>query len=112
MDQIRVVPNPYYLSHQGQKSPYDTKLYLTRLPKECKIDIYTINGDLILSIDHNEINSSDPTKEGIEVWNLLSKNGQRVQSQTMVAVITSSNGAKTIKEFTVVVGGFRIIEDN
>lgn len=112
MDQIKVVPNPYYLSHQGQKSPYDGKIYLTRLPKQCKIDIYTVNGDLVQSIDHNETTSGDPAKEGIEVWNLLSKNGQRVQSQTLVAVITSSNGAKTIKEFSVVVGGFRIIEDN
>lgn len=112
MDDIMVVPNPYYVSHQGQRSPYDAKIYFTRLPRKCTIDIYTVTGDLVETIDHNEVDSENPTKASIQPWDLVSKNGQRVQSQTFVAVISSPDGAQTVKKFTIVVGGFRLIEDN
>lgn len=110
LDKVNIIPNPYYISHIGQKSPYDAKIYFTKLPKQAKIEIYTITGDLIATLNHNE-SSLETDKESVEVWDLLSKNGQRVASQTMAAVITTPDGAQTIKNFTVVVGGFRIIED-
>jgi len=110
MDQIKVVPNPYMISHQGQKSPYDAKIYFTKLPKRCTINIYTVMGDLVTTLEHDEA-SAYQDQESVEIWNLLSKNKQRVQSQTLVAVITTPDGAKTIKNFSVIVGGFRLIED-
>jgi hypothetical protein len=111
MNQCKIVPNPYYINHQGQRSPYDAKIYFTKLPKECTIDIYTINGDLVRSISHNEVNGYAPDQQALEVWDLLSKNKQRVQSQTLTAIITAKNGAKSIQNFTIVVGGFRLIPD-
>ncbi|MFA6570626.1 MAG: hypothetical protein WCT77_05255 [Bacteroidota bacterium] len=111
LDQIKIVPNPYYISHQGQRSPYDAKIYFTKLPEKCTIDIFTVTGDLIVSLQHDQINSSEPDKLGIQIWDLLSKNRQRVQSQALVAIITSPNGAKTIKKFSVVVGGFRLVPE-
>lgn len=111
LDQIQVVPNPYYVSHQGQRSPYDAKLYFTRLPAKCKIDIYTITGDLVISIDHDEFNSPEKDRYALNIWNLLTKNGQRVASQTLAAVISTPDGAQTIKNFSVVVGGFRLLPD-
>jgi hypothetical protein len=107
LDQVNIVPNPYYITQEGQKSPYDAKIYFTRLPKTCNIDIYTVSGDLVVSLHHDEYSSPQPDKEGIEVWNLLSRNHQRVQSQTLVALITTPNGAQTVKKFAVIVGGFR-----
>jgi hypothetical protein len=108
LDQIQVVPNPYYVTHQGQRSPYDAKIYFTRLPKVCTIDIYTITGDLVISIKHDENNSSEKDRYALNVWDLLTKNGQRIASQTLAAVITTPDGAQTIKNFSIVVGGFRI----
>lgn len=110
LDQIKVVPNPYMVSHQGQKSPYDAKIYFTKLPKRCSINIYTVMGDLVTTLEHDET-SPYQDQESVEIWDLLSKNKQRVQSQTLVAVITTPDGAKTIKNFSVIVGGFRLIED-
>ena len=110
LDQIKVVPNPYMISHQGQKSPYDAKIYFTKLPKRCSINIYTVMGDLVTTLEHDET-SPYQDQESVEIWDLLSKNKQRVQSQTLVAVITTPDGAKTIKNFSVIVGGFRLIED-
>lgn len=113
LDQVSVVPNPYYISHEGVKSPYDSKIYFTKLPPRCTIEIYTVAGDLVNTIEHDEYkNEGDETRNAVQVWDLLSSNLQRVQSQTFVAVITTPNGAQTVKKFSVVVGGFRIIEQN
>ena len=111
LDNIMVVPNPYYVTHQGEQSPYDTKLYFTRLPELCTIEIYTVAGNHVRTLDHNASNSSEVDKLGVDVWDLLSRNRQRVGSQTLVAIIKTPNGAQTIKKFSVIVGGFRVIED-
>ena len=110
LDEIKIVPNPYVVSHQGQKSPYDAKLYFTRLPEKCSIRLYTASGDLIETINYDETLASHDGKYGVAIWDLLTKNGQRVQSQTLVALIETPDGATTTKQFSVVVGGFRIID--
>jgi hypothetical protein len=111
MDEILVVPNPYYISHQGEKSPYDSKIYFTKLPPRCTISIYTVTGDLIQTIEHDEFTAPEPGRNSVEVWNLLTDNNQRTQSQALVAHIKTPDGAETIKTFSIIVGGFRIITD-
>jgi hypothetical protein len=113
MDKIQIVPNPYIVSHQDQKSPYDAKIFFTRLPAECTIDIYTPYGSLVKTIEHNEYNSAgEDTRHAVAVWDLLSSNNQRVSSQSLVAVITSPDGSQTVKNFSVVVGGFRLVPED
>jgi hypothetical protein len=108
MNDIKIVPNPFYLTSQAQVSPYENKIFITKLPRTATIDIYTANGDHIETIKHDEYNSSEPDKVGVEIFDLLTKNGFRVQSQVLVAVITGPDGAQTVQQFTVVVGPFRI----
>lgn len=108
LDQIKVVPNPYVVSHQAQASPYGAKIYFTKLPKECTIDIYTAAGELVTTIQHNE--TEDVGKTGVRIWDLLTKNSQRIQSQTLLALIKTPDGYMTTKQFSIVVGGFRLIE--
>jgi hypothetical protein len=112
MEQVTVVPNPYYISHQMQKSPYDSKLFFTKLPPVCTISIYTVAGDLIKEINHDETTGEDSYTHAVEVWDLLSRNSQRVQSQTLVAIVREPNGAESVVQFSIVVGGFRLIQDN
>ena len=110
LDKVAVVPNPYYISHEGQISPYDAKLYFTKLPSQCTIEIFTVAGDLIQTLNF-EANSGGLNDEiGLDVWDLLTKNGLRVQSQTLLAVIKTPNGETTVQPFSVVVGPFRIVE--
>lgn len=111
LDQIMVVPNPYIVTHQGVKSPYDSKLYFTKLPNKCTIDIYTVTGDLVQSISHDIANAENSNEASVEVWNLLTKNGQRAQSQTLVAIISTPDGSQTVKTFSIVVGGFRLLQE-
>jgi len=111
LDQIKIVPNPYYVTEQSQRSPYDAKIRFTKLPKQCTIKIYTVTGELLRTIEHNELLSPEPDKYAIEPWDLLTSNRQRAASQTLVAEITTPNGAKSIQKFSVIVGGFRLISE-
>ncbi|MBL7973446.1 MAG: hypothetical protein JNJ85_00945, partial [Candidatus Kapabacteria bacterium] len=106
LEQIQVVPNPYIISHYGQRSGYDAKLYFTKLPKECTIKIFTVAGDLIRTIKHIDLDGT--YQQGMDVWDLLSDNKQRAASQGLIAVIETPNGAKTIKKFSIVVGSSQI----
>lgn len=108
LSQVQVVPNPYYVSHEGIRSPFEGRLYFTRLPRRATISIYTINGDLIRKYEHDESTSQDPSTFGTYVWDLLSTNNQRVASQMMVAKIETPSGASVIRKFSVVVGPARI----
>ncbi|GAB5466608.1 MAG: hypothetical protein Kapaf2KO_20440 [Candidatus Kapaibacteriales bacterium] len=107
LDEINVVPNPYYITHEAQRSPYDAKIFFNKLPPVCTIEIYTVTGDKVKVIEHNELNS-DEAQESLDVWDLLTDSGLRVQSQSLVARITTPDGAETLKTFSLVVGSFRI----
>jgi hypothetical protein len=111
LEQINVVPNPYYVSHQAQRTPNAAKIFFTKLPKQCTISIYTVAGDLIRTIEHNEFTSTSADTYATEVWDLLSNNGQRASSQSLIAEFKTPNGSKTIKKFSIIVGGFRVISE-
>jgi hypothetical protein len=108
LEQVQVVPNPYYVSHEGTRSPYEGRLYFARLPRKATISIYTTNGELVKTFTHDETTSDDPSTFGTYVWDLLSRNNQRVTSQMLIAKIETPSGASVIRKFTVVVGPARI----
>ncbi|MCL2040006.1 MAG: hypothetical protein FWG85_06220 [Bacteroidetes bacterium] len=108
MDEIKIVPNPYVITHQNQASAYGGELYFTKLPAICTIEIFSAAGDLVTTLEHNE--TFDGNQRTFHVYDLLTKNGQRVQSQTLIALIKTPDGAMTTKHFSIIVGGFRVID--
>ena len=112
LEQVQVVPNPYYITHEGMRSPYEGKIYFTRLPRKATISIYTTAGDLIRKFEHDEATSESPDRMGMDVWNLMTRNNQRVASQMLVAKIETPEGASVIRKFSIVVGPARIIGDS
>lgn len=87
--QVAVVPNPYrgdiaYSSYsppwekpQGDRPWWmeqDRRIQFINLPEYCEIRIYTLSGDLVNTILHN-----DPGK-GYKDWNLTSSVGQAIAS--------------------------------
>lgn len=108
---VRVVPNPFYVTNQSQKSSYDAKVSFTNLPRRCTIKIYTVAGDLVSTIEHDENTGSSPEKEATEVYDLLNKSGRRAASQTLIAIIETPNGARARLPFSIVVGSFRLTAD-
>ncbi|MDH4069348.1 MAG: hypothetical protein OEV30_02890 [Ignavibacteria bacterium] len=94
MEGIRVVPNPYFIRHEAQRS--SPELYFNYLPEECTIRIYTLSLDLVKTIEH--------TNGSRAVWDLTTEGGQLVASQMLIAHIEAGNGVETVKKFAVVVG--------
>lgn len=112
LEQVKVVPNPYYVTHSGQTGNDGDKLYFTKLPPQCTIRIFNVVGDLIKTIEHNDLLSSEKAgTHPVEIWNLISESQRQVASQTLIAQIESPNGAQSVVKFTVVVGGFRIVPE-
>lgn len=107
LDKIKVVPNPYMISHLGQTSNNDRKIYFTHLPEECKIEIFTSAGELMQTIEHKATQTNGSV--AVNAWDLVSSGNRQAQSQLLIARITTPNGAETIQKFSVVVGGFRIV---
>ena len=126
--QVQVVPNPYIVTHIGQTSTDDAKLFFTRLPPRCTIEIYALDGTLVNTIEHIGYNSTTTTNEttaqttttydyntlsdqsSVETWNLLTSGRQRVGSQVLFArvIARDPNSNNEIGEittkFAVVVG--------
>ncbi len=74
LEKIKVVPNPYIaLARWETRNTYDSgrgarEIHFTHLPSECTIRIFTVNGELIKTIEHN--NSFD---DGTASWDMLTK---------------------------------------
>jgi hypothetical protein len=129
LDQIQVVPNPFIVEHIGQSSTDNAKLFFTRLPPRATIQIYTLDGNLVKTLEHNGYKSTTQNNEttydysnlstnryNVEEWNLLSEGKQRVGSQVLIARIIAkdpNNGdvaiGETTLKFAVIIGGYRQI---
>jgi hypothetical protein len=51
LDDINVVPNPYYAYSQYETSKLDNRIKITNLPEVCTVRIYSINGTLVRTFE-------------------------------------------------------------
>ena len=79
---IRIVPNPYNIAAPGMQYPGEPdKIMFLNIPGHCTIRIYTENGDLINTINHE--NGS-----GDETWNSITSSRQVVVSGVYIVHFT------------------------
>ena len=72
LSDIRVVPNPYLIQSGFNETKYMRRMRFTKLPSKCTITIFTITGEIITNIVHeNNLDSN-------EWWNLRTVNNQEV----------------------------------
>jgi hypothetical protein len=96
LDRVKVVPNPFYRS-SGFEITGDTKLIqFVNLSQECTIRIYTLRGDLVKTIVHQNPNS------GVAFWNQISEYGQYVKSGMYYYHITNLQGEVKTGKFTII----------
>lgn len=122
LEQVQVVPNPFYVTNEGMSSPFQAKIFFTRLPRICTINIYTVSGELVRTIEHNELEAAKNAVSterseaalraqlGADVWDLLTRSQlskRRAASQMFIAKIETPSGASVIRKFAVVVGPAR-----
>lgn len=90
LNKIRVVPNPYIVSSLYEREFGELRreplrqIQFVNLPTECTIYIFTIDADLIKTINHNATN-------GTEVWDLRTEGGREVAAGIYIYVVQTKN---------------------
>ena len=95
LDKIRVVPDPYIVSNEWETNQFGKKIMFNHLPNECKISIFTVAGDHIRDIYHND-------NKGFEFWDMRTYNDQFIAYGLYVYVVSMPNGQKKIGKFLVI----------
>lgn len=102
LDDVLVVPNPYVggVDWQGRSvtGVVERKLAFTNLPPRCTIRIYTISGDLVAIVEHNDATT------GTAWWDLQSRNRMEVASGVYVYHIDAPGIGTKIGKFAVLMG--------
>jgi hypothetical protein len=97
--EVSVYPNPYR-GASFEESQYESKINFTNLPPACKVSIFSITGDLIKEIFHND-SSAD------ESWDLASRTELDVVSGMYIYVVETeltTYPAKQIGKFVILRG--------
>jgi hypothetical protein len=91
---VKVVPNPYLVRAAWDIDNDYQKVQFINLPTECTIRIYTLAGDLVNTIHHNEPyrGGFDSETKGTAFWNLMTRNNQKVATGVYVFYIDSPYG--------------------
>jgi hypothetical protein len=99
---VKVVPNPYVVFDEWDKSTQQRVVKFTHLPHECTIRIFTTSGDLVKVIPHKDTRTvSDPQTGkdpqplelgGTETWNFINNWRQMVASGVYVYHVESPVG--------------------
>ncbi len=84
---IKVVPNPYIAHALWETTEGIRKLQFTHLPAECTIRIYTLAGDLVQVIEHDN-------GTGTEDWDMLNENQQGIVPGVYFYHVDSDYGQK------------------
>lgn len=109
--EVAVVPNPYrgdiayssynppWESHKGRPwwMEQDRRIQFINLPQQCEIKIYSLAGDLVFAIRHDDSN------KGYEDWNLTSSVGQAISSGIYLFTVEDrNNGRVQVGKFVII----------
>ena len=101
LNKIVIAPNPYnyndpYIKDYGWTA--DRGILFFNLPSTVNIKIFTENGDLVKTIEHDE----PVTKTGSDYWNMTNENRQPVASGIYIVVFQKPTGELSYKKLVVV----------
>ncbi len=103
LEEIRVVPNPYVAAATWEpRNPYSSgrgprSIHFTHLPKQCTIRIYSVSGELVAVIEHN-----NPLLDGTAEWNLLTRDNLPVSYGVYVYHIDAPGVGEKIGRFAII----------
>jgi hypothetical protein len=98
LGQVLVVPNPYRVDHdytyenggwEGRSAAWtenNRKLKFIHLPAKCTVRVFTLAGDLVVTLNHD-----DPVNGELE-WNLLSESNRALASGVYIFSVESDLG--------------------
>ncbi|UCE06650.1 MAG: hypothetical protein JSW07_01005 [bacterium] len=100
LEEIKVVPNPYIVRNTWERSRDYARLQFINLPEKCTIRVYTLAGDHVRTIEHNEHIESD--KPGWEWWDLLTHNNQKIAAGVYIFHVDSPGIGEYVGKFAIV----------
>jgi hypothetical protein len=105
---VEVFPNPYridggYFQNEYEKNSgnFDKRLRFVNLPPKCTIRIYTLDGDLVRTLEHNK--QEDDLNATYHYWDLVSRNTQAVVSGVYIYTVEERETGETqIGKFVII----------
>lgn len=105
MTEIGIVPNPYIVRSHLNENEFIREIRFTKLPSSCKITIYTVSGELVQTIQHEDLTDQDSNEifsGGEAVWDLRTVNNQEVAPGLYIFTVEASGMENYIGKFAVV----------
>jgi len=90
LDNIRVVPNPYYAYAGYEQSRLDTRVRITNLPRRATINIYSLDGSLV-----RRLNKDDANRAYID-WDLRNMKGLPISSGMYLFHVNAEGIGETV----------------
>ncbi|MBD3225955.1 MAG: hypothetical protein GF313_14605 [Caldithrix sp.] len=100
---VKVVPNPYVAAAQWEppniydSGPGERALHFTHLPAECTIRIYTVNGELVDTIEHQQA-----INDGTAIWDMLTKDELPVAYGVYIYHIEAPGVGEKVGKFAII----------
>ena len=95
LNQVKVVPNPFIV-HSGFMGAANNSLRFTHLPTTCRIYIYTVTGEFVNYIEHDDF------VDGNEYWDLKNRNNQLIAPGLYIYSVETESGLKKLGKFAIV----------
>lgn len=103
LDKIKVVPNPYVASARWEpKNPFTSgrgprSIHFIHLPAQCTIRIFTVSGELVKTIEHDE-----PLNNGTAEWDMLSRDNLTISYGVYVFHVDAPGIGEKIGKFAII----------
>ena len=102
LNNVKVVPNPYLGRSSFKESEFIRQIRFTNLPEKCKIKIFTLSGELVSEILHEDQSS------GNQWWDMRTLNNQEASPGLYLYHIQKLSSIDNIKSEEIV-GKFAIV---
>ena len=103
LSQIKVVPNPYVAAATWEEQNYYSSgrgprsIHFIHLPQQCTIRIYTVSGELVRTIEHDE-----PLNNGTAQWDLLTRDNLAVAYGIYIYHVDAPGVGETVGKFAII----------
>ncbi len=95
LKEVKVVPNPYIVAAGWELDRNESKIQFIHLPTQCQIHIYTLSGDQVRTLVHDDPNTD------YEFWDLLNHSNLKVSYGLYLFVVETKNGAAATGKFVI-----------
>jgi len=99
---IKVVPNPYVVTHIGEPNPFGSnagvrQLHFTHLPAQCTIRIFNVSGQMVQTI---QVNNNPGVNRYI--WDMRNSNGHEIPYGVYIYHVEAPGVGETTGKFAVI----------